>query len=61
MIETVFDKIGNMAAINETVLKSSASTLTFAHDVLAASEAIQNRAVNLESSIHKLLQRIATS
>lgn len=53
--------VKNMAAVNENVLQFSQSTLRVANDVLESTESIQGQAVNLESSVHKLLQRIASS
>jgi methyl-accepting chemotaxis protein len=57
----VSSTIQGMASLTENVRKSSEGTQLVANDVLLSTEAIQNKATGLESSIHQLLQKIATA
>ncbi|MGE3247363.1 MAG: methyl-accepting chemotaxis protein [Beijerinckiaceae bacterium] len=60
-LANVADVVRSMASVTDQVWKSSDGTLQIANDVLQSTESIQQKATELETSIHKLLQKIATA
>lgn len=60
-MEKVSTTIQGMAQINENVRSSSEGTQHVANEVLESTQSIQGKAVVLETSIHQLLQRIASA
>ena len=53
--------IEGMASLTENVRKSSEGTQLVTNDVLLSTETIQGKATGPETSIHQLLQKIASA
>lgn len=53
--------VQSMASLTDNVRRSAEVTLVVANDVFEATDALQSQATGLETSIHKLLQKIATA
>ncbi|MCC2096381.1 MAG: hypothetical protein KDJ29_05790 [Hyphomicrobiales bacterium] len=60
-MDRVSATIQGMTSLTENVRKSSEGTQLVANDVLVSTNAIQSKSTALETSIHQLLQKIATA
>ena len=53
--------VQSMTSLTNNVRRSAEGTLKVSSDVYQATDELQNRTTDLETSIHKLLQRIASA